>query len=116
LAQKKRKKYGDAIKSVELAIEKEDSPPYLVLRAQLAETVGDQENKDACLSKALSEFPPLQALDDWALGWYLTATIMAHDNHNETRARNEQRRRRPGQPPILEGEPPQGPRALIAGE
>ena len=116
LSQKNRKKYVEAIQSIEAAIQREDDPPYLVLRAQLAEAVGDQKKRDTYLSQALAEFEPLPALNDWALGWYLTASIMVHNTQNEQLAREEQRRRKPGLPTDPDGELPQGIRTLQRGE
>ena len=113
LAQKKRRKFQEAIISVEEALQREaDNPPYLVLRAQLAESVDDKKNRDAYLLKAVTGFAPLSELDDWELGWYLTAYIMNRDNKNEILVREEQKRRRGGITIMSEGDLPRGPEAL----
>lgn len=113
LTQKKRRKYQEATTSVEEALKREaENPSYMVLRAQLAESLGDKKKSGSYLSKAIAEFAPLSELDDWAIGWYLTACIMNQDEKNEKLAREEQRRRRGGAAPLPNGELPQGPRAL----
>lgn len=114
LAQKKRRKFQEAIVSVDDALRREvDNTPYLVLKSQLAESIGDKKNRDAFLSKAVAEFAPLSELDDWKLGWYLTACIMNQDEENEKLVREEQHRRRGGAAPLPDGDLPQGPRMIM---
>lgn len=59
LAYQKRRKYAEAVEAIDAAIARDDDPPYLILRAKLAEALGDAETKTACLEKAFREFSSL---------------------------------------------------------
>lgn len=94
LLQKNRKKYSEALVSVNKAIVTDDDPPYLVLRAQLHEAMGKKRERDCDLKDALAGFDELGTLSEWSLGWLITATRMAGEQETEAKALAEQRRRR----------------------
>jgi tetratricopeptide (TPR) repeat protein len=94
LLQKSRKKYAEALESVNKAIEKDSSSPYLVLRAMLHEAIGNKKARDTDLKEALADFDQPTELSDWALGWLVTAARMTGDKVLEEKAAAEQRRRK----------------------
>ncbi len=113
----KKGMFPEAVESIEKAIQAGSEPPYRVLRAQLAGKMGDQLKRDSELAQALSEFGPLASLDDWELGWYLTAVTMEGQKDKAEEARREIKRRNRGEAPQpIGGELPQGPRAILKME
>lgn len=106
-------KVADAIECVDKAIQVEGEPAYKVLRAQLAEKMGDSVKRDTELSQALSEFAPIKLLNDWQLGWYHTAVNMAGQVDKAEEAKKEIKDRKKGEASqSIGGELPQGPRAI----
>ncbi len=96
LLQKNRKKYKEALESINKAIEKDSKPPQLVLRAQIYEATGKTEERGNDLDEALTDFDQPSRLDDWSLGWLLTAARMSGDKTIEKNALAEQRSRKGG--------------------
>jgi len=94
LAQRRRQDYKNAIESVELALAREEDPPYFVLRAMLARDSGDSEGKERYLNGALARFGPIELQSDWQLGWFLTALKMRGDMERAREVETELRRRR----------------------
>jgi tetratricopeptide (TPR) repeat protein len=80
---------GGAMEAVEEALKRERLAPYLVLRAQFAGTRRDGAGRDRDLHEALAGFGPPGRLNEWALGWLLTAARMAGDSELEEKARAE---------------------------
>jgi molecular chaperone DnaK len=80
---------GGAMEAVEEALKRERLAPYLVLRAQFAGTRRDGAGRDRDLNEALAGFGPPGRLNEWALGWLLTAARMAGDSELEEKARAE---------------------------
>jgi tetratricopeptide (TPR) repeat protein len=103
LLQQQRKKYPEAMESVNKSLVSESEAPYLVLRAQLHETLGHPEDRDRDLKAALDDFGPPADLSDWALGWLAKAARMAGDHEHEQAAREEQARRKKGEQQELAG-------------
>lgn len=104
----------EAAECVEKALNEDEEPPYHVLRAQLAEKMGDHSIRDTHLEQALAGFAPLTALDDWRLGWYHTALKMDGQEEKAEEGRKEiQRRAKSDTSKPIGGELPQGPRALV---
>ena len=93
LSQKRRDKLTDALESVGKALQREQLPPYLVLRAMIEGSLGRSAERDASLSKALAGFAPVSQLGDWQLGWLMTAAGLAGDATRERAAKDEQQRR-----------------------
>lgn len=93
LAQKGQGRLEEAVESVEKAMSRDRLPPYLVLRAQLAESQNNKEYRDNFLNEALRSFSPIPYLSDWQLGWFLTAALMAGDSHKAQEAEAERKRR-----------------------
>jgi len=76
------------------ALDVEQSPPYLVLRAQILDRHGQSAQAKSLLAEALERFSPVAALDDWALDWLRFAAEMLPDPQRLEAARAEQRRRK----------------------
>lgn len=88
-----RKLYDKAISILDPILDKEDEGPYFVLRAMLAEGKQDKTGKKKFLKESLKHFGPLKTLDDWELGWYLTAQTMLGNDGECKKAKEEQKRR-----------------------
>lgn len=98
LSQRRRGLWLDAFRSVNEAFQREPEPPYLVLRALVHESMGNSPAREADLSRALATFGPASALDDFDLGWLVTACRMAGDATRQAAAEDEQRKRRQARP------------------
>jgi len=107
LSLKRQGRLKEAMVSIDEAIVRGQDPPYLVLKASLAETLKQQAQRDALLGQAFNSFDPLKTLDDWALGWYLTGALLAGDSERRQSAEAERERRRGPSP---------GPATNQAGE
>jgi hypothetical protein len=101
--------------TIDEAIARDRDPPYLVLKASLADALKQPNPRDTLLRKAFDAFDPLRTLDDWSLGWYLTGAQLTGDSERQHSAEAEQKRRRgTGKPsPDPEGVLP-GTRSEIA--
>jgi molecular chaperone DnaK len=95
LSQKQQGKLPEAMKSIDEAIAREPDPPYLVLKAMLAENLQQPQQRDALLTQAFSSFDPLKTLNDWELGWYLTGARLGGDSQRQQDAEAERSRRKP---------------------
>lgn len=98
LAQRRRGEYAKASETVEEALRRERDAPYLVLRAQIAEGLGDAAGRARFLEEGLGEFGPVPGLDDWSLGWHLTGARMSGDEELVAAIEQEQKKRRRGTP------------------
>ncbi len=85
-----------AIEAVDDALERESLPPYLVLRAGLASTLGREAERARDLATAMEGFGPPARLSEWALGWLITAAGMVGDAALQEVARAELKLRRHG--------------------
>lgn len=97
LSQTRRKLVLDALESVNEAIRGEDDPAYLVLRAQIQNSLGNLDASNQDLKDALDGFGPIETMDDWQLGWLTTAAEMAGDTGVQKKAQAEQHRRSKGE-------------------
>lgn len=85
-----------ALEAIERALERESSPPYLVLRARLARALGREAEAERDLAAALAAFAAPVRLSEWGLGWLITAGAMAGDSGLQEKARAELKLRRRG--------------------
>ncbi|MCC6483727.1 MAG: Hsp70 family protein [Armatimonadetes bacterium] len=81
---------------VEQALEREREAGYLVLYAKILSGQGDKDGRDAALSQALETFGPVEALEDWEVGWLRLAARMVGDNKLLSACDEESRRRKMG--------------------
>jgi len=93
LAQRRQGRFVEAMESLDMALSKEKRAPYLVLRALLAEDLKKTEERQAYLEKALGSFGAISFLDDWQLGWYLTAATKADEQQLIKDIETERKRR-----------------------
>lgn len=106
LSQRRRGLWVEAHASVTEAIGRDPDPPAWVLRALVYEAMGNRPAREADLARALATFGPASALDDFELGWLLTAARMAGDAALRRAAEGEQRARQrplPAGAPLAEG-------------
>jgi molecular chaperone DnaK (HSP70) len=116
LGLKRQGKYRDAKVFIDKALEREQQAPYLVLKAQLAEAAENMAEREACLTEAMSIFGPISSLDDWELGWFLTAAKMVGYQKKAEKAEKERRRRATGiEAPELRGVLPGTQEGLMKG-
>lgn len=94
LSLKRQGRMKEAMVSIDEAIARDQDPPFLILKASLADTLNQRGQRDALLGQAFNAFDPLRTLDNWALGWYRTGARLAGDSERSKSAEAEQRRRR----------------------
>lgn len=94
LAQKKRKRYSEAIESLEKAFSIRHEGPYLVLAAQVADACHKVADRDKYLKEAFETFGSVSALDDWELGWILAGARLAGKTDLVEQIQLEQKRRK----------------------
>lgn len=93
LSQKQQGKLQAAMTTIDEAIARDPDPPYLVLKAMLAESLKQPQQRNALLIQAFSSFDPLTTLNDWELGWYLTGARLGGDSQRQQDAEAERSRR-----------------------
>jgi hypothetical protein len=115
LSFKRQGRLPAAMMTIDEAIIRDADPPYLVLKAMLADNLKQSQQRDALLDQAFSAFDPLSTLNLWELGWYETGAHLAQDAQRQQSAKTERGRRPkdPGQP-TLPGELP-GTATKMAG-
>ena len=90
---RERRRLDEAARAADEAIRIEESAPFYVLRALIAESQSDAETRTVMLAEAGSRFNPVKSLTDWELGWYVTMTRMLDDEERAETAEEERRRR-----------------------
>ena len=83
-----------AMEAIEGALNRERNAPYLVLRAMLEEELGREAARARDLGDALATCGPPPRLDEWRLGWLITAARMAGRKDVEDAATAEMRLRK----------------------
>jgi molecular chaperone DnaK len=107
LALKRHGKLPEAREAVDRAITIDREAPYVVQAALLAASAGDKAESNGLLAEAIGAFDPVSSLNEWELGWFVTAAQTLGDAVRLTEGRAEQRRRRRGgEPADVEGELP----------
>jgi tetratricopeptide (TPR) repeat protein len=91
---RRRGRHAEALETIERAIRKSDDPgPCLSLKALCLESLGRTEESREVAAQAVCAFAPPAALDEWRLGWLLTAAKMAGNDAVRKRAEDEQKKR-----------------------
>jgi len=94
LSYRRRGLHAEALETIERAIRKTSDPgSYLSLKAICLESLGRTEESLAAAAQAVRAFAPPAALDDWRLGWLLTAAQTASNDEVRKRAEEEQKKR-----------------------
>jgi molecular chaperone DnaK (HSP70) len=94
LSQKRQGRLQEAMGTIDEAIARDRDPPYLILKASLADALKQPNPRDILLRQAFDAFDPLRTLDDWSLGWYRTGAQIGGDSDRQHDAEAEQKRRR----------------------
>jgi len=91
---RKRGQHEEALKTINQAIEKATQKgPYLTLKVMCLESLNRAPEKQAALSEAERSFDPLEMLDDWELGWYITMAKLIGNEELIKRANKEKEKR-----------------------
>jgi tetratricopeptide (TPR) repeat protein len=94
LSYRRRGRHAEALETIEQAIRKADDPgPCLGLKALCLESLDRTEESREIATQAVRAFAPAAALDDWKLGWLLTAAKIAGNDAVRKRAEAEQKKR-----------------------
>jgi molecular chaperone DnaK (HSP70) len=94
LSYRRRGRHAEALETIERAIRKSEDPgPYLGLKALSLDSLGRTEESRAVAAQAVRAFAPPAAIDDWDLGWLLTAAQIAGNDEVRKRADEEQKKR-----------------------
>lgn len=94
LLYRKQGRHQEALDTVEKALQRVGDPgPYLALKALAVDSLGMREGSRQAAEKALLVFGPPSTLDDWSLGWLLTAARVAGNEDAAKRAEEELRKR-----------------------
>lgn len=103
------KRHGDIEKSMEAidrAIQMDAEAPYLTLKASLLDTLGRKEESVELANRSLRAYDSIPTLDDWGLGWFITAAGMVRDDSRLAEAHAEKRKRCRSVGQVLDGELP----------
>ncbi len=115
LTLKKQGRLAEADEAVSQAVQREPKPPYVVQAGLVAAALGDADRSSKLLAQAIAAFNPIRSLDEWELGWFVTAAQTLGDQTKLSEARLEQRHRaRKGTgDEAPRGELPDGPSAIV---
>lgn len=94
LSEFNRNRLLEAEVTVDEAITAKPDPAYFVLRAMILEKRGSTTQATAQFEDAVKRFGPVTSLQDWDLGWFLTAAHRVGDKARADQATTEQQRRR----------------------
>ncbi|MGE3843382.1 MAG: Hsp70 family protein, partial [Vicinamibacterales bacterium] len=73
LSQHKHRQHDEAASTLRELLELRRDGPTLTLAAQVTDAMGQGELRDAHLAEALPAFGGLRSIDDWEIGWLMTA-------------------------------------------
>ncbi len=94
LSQDGQGEFQTAMQTIDEAIAVEREPSYLVLKARLADRLGQTEQRDALLAEAFEDYDTPSELCDWELSWYRHGAKLAGDKDRIRQAEVEQNRRK----------------------
>lgn len=95
LSLRKRGKHAESLRTLDLAIQRvEDPAPFLALKALVLESLGKSDESKAVASESIRLFGPPAVLDDWSLGWLMTAARAAANAEMLKRTEDELKKRR----------------------
>ncbi len=89
----KQERLEEAGEAVEKAWQREQLPPYLVLKARIAAKSGKAAAAADLLQQAVKAFDPIPELSDWELGWLLSAAQLLEDQNLIRQVKAEQQKR-----------------------
>jgi tetratricopeptide (TPR) repeat protein len=89
-----RKKFEEALRAVDMAIEKEPSQGvYRTLRARCLRSLGKNEEAGREAEQAFDSYEPIPQLDDWELGWYISCAQTVGRQDAQAEAEQERSKR-----------------------
>jgi molecular chaperone DnaK len=94
LLMRKQKRLEEAKHAIDMAIGLEEDAPSYVLMSQIVRDMGKDFAVKEFLDIAWRRFPKPVELDDWELGWYITASDMLDDKDAAVAAKEERSRRK----------------------
>ena len=95
LSYRRRGLHAQALGTLDQALHRASDPgPFLGLKAITLESLGRPEESHAAAVESVRAFGPSVTLDDWSLGWMLTAAKMSGNDDVRKRAENETMKRR----------------------
>ncbi|MDW8206357.1 MAG: tetratricopeptide repeat protein, partial [Chloroherpetonaceae bacterium] len=93
LSQVRRDRFEEAEATIRQALAIEKDPPYMVLLAQILRAQRKTDQVQPTLEEALQLFGSIESLNDWELGWFLTAASLLDRQDLASAARKELQRR-----------------------
>jgi len=95
LLMKNQRRYKEAQDAIDMAIRlDEDSGSSYILKAQIMEKTGTEEERQDALESGWANFGPLDMLEDWELYWYQRAAEMRKDSEAMAEAKEESQSRK----------------------
>lgn len=103
--------YAAALRAIERAIQREDTPPYQTLKLRISKRLHAGKQNRSVADRIVADFGNPEDLDEWELGWYIAAADLANNKPAGDSARNIRRQRgrglgaadRCGKPPAIRG-------------
>jgi molecular chaperone DnaK len=106
LAYRNAGRHAEALETIDKAALKADfRGPYIAFKAMCQQSLGSPEEAVKTAAEALRKFTPPGGMDDWELGWFLTAARMAGDESACRHAEKEYQTRRRKPVPDRDGIP-----------
>ena len=95
LSYRRRGLHQEALQTIEKAAQKAaERGPYLAFKAICLDSLGLSDESKETAAEAVRAFDPPKTLDDWALGWLVTAAQTVDNEAVKKRAEQEQQKRR----------------------
>ena len=96
ILQKDNGRYKDAKETIEESLLRKKDGPGLTLKAKIFDKLGEKEDSKKCLDEAFELYGELDNMDDWELGYLLTATNMSKKENIKKEVKAEQKKRSKG--------------------
>ncbi|MEW6233870.1 MAG: Hsp70 family protein [Candidatus Omnitrophota bacterium] len=93
LSQKNRSRFREAAISIDDYLMYRSNGPGWTLKAMIAEKLGNESLRTESLEAAFNDYANPKYLDEWELGWYMTACQMSGEKGKLEAARKEQKKR-----------------------
>jgi tetratricopeptide (TPR) repeat protein len=103
--------YAAALRAIERAMQRDDTPPYQTLKLRISKRLHAGQQNRSVADRIVADFGNPEDLDEWELGWYIAAADLANNKPAGDSARNIRRQRgkgigaadRCGKPPAIRG-------------
>jgi tetratricopeptide (TPR) repeat protein len=93
LSQFQQRKYREAQKTIEERMVSIKDGPGLTLAAKIAVALKEIDDSEKFIQEAMATFENIDSMDDWELGWFITAASITKSEDLLKDARNELLRR-----------------------